>query len=185
MKYFSCVIIFLFSVSLPAQHVIGFEAQAYPAGLVPGVRMDIELPRTSHFILRAGYNFTNRRNWGKHDKEEGGGPGFGLGYQFRGLFADGLNMQIRSDFWFMDIDWTELRTICPFMSPCFEDEISSTTNITVFQPTVGITYDLWQNQHLLLRSSLSLGYEINIRTQGEDVGEGAILLGGIDLGYRF
>ena len=56
----------------------------------------------------------------------------------------------------------------------------------MLQPTARAGYAwLLSGKRLRLDATAALGAEINIQTQGEDVGEGVILLGGIGLSYRF
>ena len=188
------LLLFFLSVSSAvfSQKSIGFEVQAYPAGVVPGLRFDILITSNSVFTSRAGYNFTDRRDWGKHDNEEGGGPGFSIGLIRKDVFTDDLNLHIRSDLWFMNIDWEELRYIgCPEGFNCTQTLdaiptlVTGTTNVTIFQPTIGLDYNFELNPNVLLRPSVSFGYEINVKTEGEDVGEGAILLLGLNLAYQF
>lgn len=166
-----------------SQKSIGFEVQAYPAGIVPGLRFDIPITSSSVFTSRAGYNFTDRRDWGEHDNEEGRGPGFSLGFIRKNIFTDNLNLHIRSDLWFMEIDWEDER--CCGRPPCTSPIVSGSTSITILQPTIGLDYNFEFSPNALLRPSVSFGYEINVKTEGEDVGEGAILLLGLNLGYQF
>lgn len=172
-----------FSLSIFAQNSIGFEAQVYPAGVVPALRFDFLLNHQFTLTTRVGYNKTNRRDWGEHDNEEGAGLGFGLGLEQRSFFNDQLSLHVRVDLWFLDIDWRTDRQLCnltqcgPTMSTYGE------SSITVMQPTVGLVYTKAINDRFLFKPSLSLGYEINIRTKGEAVGEGAILLAGFQIAY--
>ena len=76
--------------------------------------------------------------------------------------------------WFLQIDW--------------RDDVgnrSGTTDITVLQPTAQGGYRWLFGDNLTFAATAALGAEINIRTDGEAVGEGAILLIGLELGYRF
>ncbi len=191
MKILLSILSILFVPSLSnSQSIIGIESQAYPAGIVPGIRFDYALGNNSYITSRIGYNFTDRRNWGKHDNEEGGGPGFSLGYEYKGLFSENVNLHIRSDLWFLDINWNnqvDIEKACEGIPPglCYPIFPRGKTKIIVLQPTVGLSYVTDLNNRFFLKPSLSFGYEINIQTKGEDVGEGAIILGGINLGYRF
>ncbi len=155
---------------------IGIELQAYPAGVILGVRGGVGLGSRQELNLRLGWNIARRGDFGKHDNERGGGPGFGVGYRYYlkdGL--EGLFLGARTDFWLMDIDWRD-------DSP----SRSGSTDITVFQPTLEAGYNLLNSRsNWLLMPTVSFGYEINVHTEGEEVGEGAILLGGVNLGYRF
>ncbi len=168
-----------------AQNSIQLETQAYPAGVIPGVRYDFNIGNNSYLTSRIGYNFTDRQDFGKNDNEEGGGSGFGIGYVKAELIIPNLSTHIRTDIWFMDIDWRDSQTICGTVPPCFEQDVTGTTEIIVLQPTVGIEYSIPISKNQFLDPNLSFGYEINIKTKGKEVGEGAILLLGVNLGYRF
>ncbi len=192
MKQILFLALLLFPVSLVGQNSISIETRAYPAGIIPGIRADIQLTKNSSITTQAAYNFTNRRDWGKHDNEEGGGPGFGIGYTYSGIFTENLNLTIRSDFWSMNIDWEDFRhepcppdQICPQTLDAVPRRVTGNSSIVVFQPTIGAEYKIKLPNKLHFKPSLSFGYEINIKTEGEDVGEGAILLAGFSLGYGF
>lgn len=157
------------------RRTIGAQLQAYPAGVIPAVSISKSIGHRQFFTLLAGYNFTERRDFGKHDNEEGGGPGFGTAwrYYFRNR-QGGWYLGARTDVWFLQIDW--------------RDDVgnrSGTTDITVLQPTAQGGYRWLFGDNLTFAATAALGAEINIRTDGEAVGEGAILLIGLELGYRF
>ncbi|MBO6523262.1 MAG: hypothetical protein JJ971_05505 [Balneolaceae bacterium] len=178
------LLFFLLFIGIPtyAQTSLGIEAQAYPAGVVPGLRFDLGISETLTLTSRIGYNFTDRRDWGEHDNEEGGGPGFSLGFERTGFLTEKLSVYARTDLWFMDIDWRDTQYICPVAPPCGNIESAGATNITVLQPTLGIGYSFPLSGNYFVKPSLSFGYEINVKTDGEDVGQGPILLAGFQLG---
>ena len=66
------------------------------------------------------------------------------------------------------------------------NEISGNTDIIVIQPTLEVGYlFLPFDSNLHISPTVSFGYEVNVRTRGEPVGEGAILLLGFQIGKRF
>jgi len=157
----------------------GIELQAYPAGFITGIRSDFAF--SSHWTgdIRAGYNFARRRDLGENDDERGGGPGFSLGsyYYFREN-NKGFFIGPRIDFWWMKIDW-----INNVLSIGIPD--TGTTKIKVLQPLVegGYTFLLGTGDWSLT-AKVSLGFEINVKTKGMEVGEGAISLLGVTLNKR-
>lgn len=156
-------------------HALGVTVQAYPAGLIVAGRASLPLGARSTLTAHAAYNATDRRDFGEHDNEEGGGPGVGLAFQrYLGARYDGWHLGVRTDLWFLEIDWEN-------GSP----PRTGATDIVVLQPTAQAGY-AWTvaNGRLVLEAAVALGVEINIDTQGEAVGEGAILLGGLSLAYR-
>ncbi len=182
MKKLVLLALVFISPSAFSQTSFGIELQAYPAGIIPGIRFDLGVSENLNLNARIGYNFTNRRDWGKHDNEEGGGPGFGLGVEHTGFLIENLSIIARTDLWFMDIDWRKTENICPIVAPCFDMDFTGTSEITVLQPTIGLAYLIPMTARVFIKPSLSFGYEINVKTTGDEVGEGAILLLGFQLG---
>ncbi|MGE0552497.1 MAG: hypothetical protein AB7R55_03605 [Gemmatimonadales bacterium] len=173
------VVLFLLPLaSLSAQSeraTLGVEARAYPAGVIAAGRLDLDLGRRTRIGFTAGYNLTRRGDFGEHDDERGGGGGLGVLVTTRlGDRPSGFYLGGRIDLWWLDIDWTD-------RSPAR----AGTTAITVVQPTArgGYGFSLaggrWR-----LETGLALGSEVNLRTGGERVGEGAILLAEIGLLWR-
>jgi hypothetical protein len=157
----------------------GAEAQVYPAGVIGAVRAHFLLSAHDVLTARAGYNRASRGDFGEHDDEDGGGPGFALGY--RRLFSErrGFFAGARVDLWWMTIDWID--------DPGQPNERAGSSDIFVVQPTVegGYSFVLGRKGRWVVEPSLAVGFEINVQTDGEDVGEGAILLGGVSVAYRF
>jgi hypothetical protein len=158
------------SVSGP---VVGPELQLYPAGLIAGVRAERSVSAHGALSARLAYNLTDRRDFGEHDDESGGGPGGGLGYRW--YFDEsraGWLAGLRVDLWDLEIDWQE-------------NGSSGTTDVLVLQPTAEAAYAWRVGRTMTLDLGLSLGAEINVDTDGQDVGEGAILLAGVGLRMGF
>ena len=61
-------------------------------------------------------------------------------------------------------------------------ETSGTTNIVVIQPTAMAGYLFLLNEKWVITPTLAFGFEVNVVEDGEEVGEGAIGLWGINLG---
>lgn len=156
-------------VILIGQTDISFEFQAYPTGLIPGASIDKSISTKSDLYLRFGYNWIRHRDLGKHEDERGSGIGGSIGYKM--YFKEGRakwRLGIKNDFWWNSIDWTE-------------GNQSGNTKITVVQPTAELAYVMRKNG-LHISPSVAFGYEVNVKTEGEETGEGPILLLGIQLG---
>ena len=169
------------SVDARAQASVGLTLQAYPAGLITSIQGSISISPASQALAFVAWNATDRRDWGKHDNEEGGGPGAGLAWRYY-FSADhsGFFAGVRTDLWFLDIDWTDT---APNRNV---PDRTGTTEVTVLQPTAQIGYALPLGaKRWVLEGAAALGAEVNVRTDGEAVGEGAILLVGLGLSYRF
>ncbi len=175
---FILFLIALFPISGNAQMVdLAFEFQAYPTGLLPGLRLEKSIGQKQTLHLRLGYNWMRHRNLGVQEDERGDGFGFSIGYK-RYLKADfsGFFFGLKNDFWFNRLDWKD-----QIGNP---DETMGRTKITVIQPTAEIGF-LWKwKDTWFLAPNLAFGYEVNVKTEGAKVGEGAILLLGVLLGCR-
>ncbi|MEQ9308212.1 MAG: hypothetical protein RLN90_02085 [Balneolaceae bacterium] len=185
MKNLFVLSLLFLSLTAQAQTSIGIESHIYPAGVIPSIRYDLGITENLTFNSRIGYKFTNRSDWGKRDNEEGRGFGFGLGFEQTNFLAENLSLNFRTDLWFMNIDWYEERIFdCPENANC-APYLSGTgsTDVLVLQPSLGFAYQFPVSKQFFFKPSLSFGYEINVHTEGEEVGGGAILLLGVQFGY--
>jgi len=158
---------------------IGIDFQVYPTGIIPGLRLELTSGNKNAYLIRAGYNLVRHRDLGKHEDERGGGFGFTLGY--KRYFKDGFSkffLALKSDLWFNSVDWKD--------NIGMPNELSGNTKVTVLQPTLegGYAFEL-ANGNIVFTPTIALGAEINIKTDGEEVGEGTILLLGLNLMKRF
>jgi len=145
----------------------------YPTGLLPGVRIEKYLDNKSSVNFRAALQIIDHRDLGVQDDETGSGYGFSIAYRrFFKSKDSGLSLAFRNDFWWNKIDWTN-------ESPAS----SGSTNITVLQPTAMLEYKIASSSSLSITPSLGFGYEWNIKTDGEETGQGAILLVGVFVGF--
>ena len=157
----------------------GLEIQVYPAGIMPGIVSDWYLK--DHFALntRLGLNMANRHDWsGFHDSEKGTGYGGSIGLRYYvHPECDGLLFGVRSDLWKMRINW-EKHDVTPIEK--------GHTDILILQPTAEIGY-LWRLKESKwnIGAILALGFEINIKTEGEEVGQGRVSLFGAMLTRTF
>lgn len=157
-------------IPIDKSYEIGLELQAYPTGIIPGIRLEKYINARSSINLRLGYQIIDHRDLGVHDNEEGSGYGASIAYRrFFSSSNKGLSLALRTDLWFNEIDW--------------QDELSSgTSNITVVQPTLMAEYSFRPNPKISITPSLSFGWEWNVSTDGEPTGEGAIVLVGCTFG---
>ena len=157
---------------------LGIETQVYPAGVIPGLHAQWGLSPNSALTARAAFNFTDRRDFGEFDDEEGGGVGGGVGYRrYLRDSREGWLWGGRIDVWALEIDWED--------NGGTPEATSGTTDIVVLQPTAEVGYGMrLGDSKWRLEWTLGLGAEMNIDTDGEDVGEGAIALLGATLVHR-
>ena len=182
-NYFLIILFIAFSSHSFAQDTerhykdVGLEIQQYPTGFLYGLKLEIGLKSHHAIDFRLGYNDLDHQDFGVHDSEIGGGFGGSIGYRyyFKPL-PKGFFIGARTDLWFNDIDWEDIVNT---------DIISGSSSVIVLQPTGIIGYSFLFNDRFVLTPTLALGAEINIRTEGEPVGEGAIVLWGLNFLYRF
>ncbi|MEM6726789.1 MAG: hypothetical protein AAF598_22315 [Bacteroidota bacterium] len=158
---------------------IAHEFQVYPTGFIPGLRISYDFGGQHAIHTRLGYNVVRHRDLGVHENERGGGIGFSLGYdRYFGQDYTGFFVGARMDLWFNEVDWKD------FIDQ--PTEVNGTTNVTVWQPTIEGGYIFRViNDHFYLAPHLALGLEVNVVTDGEEVGQGLIGLLGFQFGYRF
>jgi hypothetical protein len=149
----------------PGKWYLGVEFQAYPAGIIPGITGEYQWSETSSLVFRVGANLADRQDFsGLNDDETGWGPGGTVGYRYQ-FKNTGWYLGARTDFWWMKIDWQDA------------DEVpaSGTTRIGVLQPTLEGGY-CWNRELWKFGVGTAQGFEINVISRGEDVGQGFISL---------
>lgn len=152
---------------------LGFEFQVYPSGGIFTARGSIALDNDDVLFGYLGYNLAERGSNGEHAKEEGGGPGIGASWRhYLGEDHSGWHFGVRTDLWFLAIDWTDPND-------------SGRTDIVVFQPTAQGGYTWEVDDDWVIDLGASIGAEVNVNTDGAPVGEGAIVLLGVGTEYRF
>ena len=170
--HFLLFTILLFSGIAHSQS-LGFEFQAYPTGLIPGIRYANGWGEKHEWNLRLGLNLIDHRDLGVQSDEKGWGYGGSLGYRYyvkpgwKGLF-----LGPRLDLWRNHIDWIDIQPN--------DDQLTGTTRLFVVQPTAEAGYQ-WVLGNWTLAPSIAFGFEINAVTEGEETGQGAILLLGISV----
>lgn len=171
-RHFLFLLLGIIACVAQAQNTLGPKIQVYPAGFIISAKAT-KLGQTDEWNVQAGYNLARRQDFGRHDNEEGGGPGLGIGY--RKYFKDnarGIYLSANIDLWLLKIDWKD--QITTFPAPGFD---TGTTHITVLQPTIGAGYQYLSASALWSASAgVAFGREWNIITNGEPVGEGGISL---------
>lgn len=151
----------------------GVEVQRYPAGWIVGPRAELPIGADEVLVARLSWNAADRGDFGRHDDEQGGGLGGGAGWRrYQSQDRSGWLWGLRADFWWLDIDWED--------DPPTADQ--GDTGVLVFQPAVEAGYRLRFGQsRWCLDLTASVGLEINLVTDGENVGQGPIGLLGATL----
>lgn len=159
---------------------IGAEIQWYPAGWIIGPVMNYYLSPKHILNLRLGVNLIDRSDWsGLNDDEKGTGFGGSAGYRylFRPLKSS-FFVGARVDLWSSNIKWmNDIGT---------PQETSGTTKTLVLQPTAEVGYWIrFRQTNWSMVLSGGIGQEINIKTDGKEVGQGGMWLLGISGYYSF
>lgn len=160
-------------------HSLAFEFQAYPTGLIPGLRYEYAFHAQHSLHLRLGYNWIRHGDQGVQDHEWGDGFGGTAGYRyfFRPAWK-GWFFGARADLWRNRIHW-EAKNDAGVVTD------RGLSKIVVGQPTAEAGYRFWLGNAWFLAPAAALGVEINMKTEGAKVGEGLILLLGISAGRQF
>ena len=155
--------------SLIAVKQVGIEVQGYPAGIMPGVCMDIGKWEHATISTRVGFDIVCRQGYsGLNDDERGWGPGVALGYRYHsGNSFSGFYAVVRADMWWLTIAWQD-RSNRPNQG---------STDVLVLIPTLEIGYLLPIKQTpYKIGFGIAQGREINLISLGKDVGQGYITL---------
>lgn len=179
MRYFFLSILLSIGFVAHSQTDLSFEFQAYPTGLVPSLRIDKLFQAQNAIHLRLGYNWIRHRDLGVHEDERGDGFGFTLGYRrYLNSNYEKFFLGARSDLWFNKLTWQD--------NIGTNNELNGNSNIIVIQPTLESGYLFLLNEgRTFVAPSAAFGFEVNVKTTGEEVGQGAILLLGLSVGTRF
>jgi hypothetical protein len=156
----------------------GADLRVYPAGVISGAMVTSRLADDEVLVFSAGFNDTDREDFGEHDDETGGGPGVGIGYRrYWGGGLTGWMLGGRVDVWDLDVDWID--------QPGMPGETRGNTDVLVIQPTLEGGYAWRLGADLRAEVFVAAGVEVNVDTDGEDVGEGGIGILGFSLLYGF
>ena len=147
------------------------ELRAYPAGGIASIGALFPYDRQTELGIAVAYNRAERGDAGEHDHESGDGFGIGIeARRFHSASASGWFYGVRAELFQLDIDWRD------------DTGARGHSDITVLQPTARLGYRFaLPGSGLKLELAGGLGAEINLATEGEKVGEGAIGLIGIAL----
>jgi len=157
---------------------IGTEVRVYPAGVIAAVTS--ERPVNEHEVVLStlGGNWTDRRDYGRRDDEEGDGFGGGVGYRhYFGDELDGWFVGGRLELWSLDIDWKD--------NEGKPNQRKGSSDVLVAQPTADLGYGFRLSERSRLNVFGAFGLEINVATSGKGVGQGPIGLAGVSWVYGF
>lgn len=151
---------------------IGGEFQWYPSGTITSLHVAFNAKLHNSFTVKLGYNKLNRDSNGEKDNEKGSGWGGGIGYRYYFKpFPYKLFLGIKADVWRMKVDWVEgIQT--------------GETKTWTLQPTFEVGYTLIINDQAFITPFIASGAQINIKTEGDKVGQGFVPLIGISAGFR-
>ncbi|MES2883225.1 MAG: hypothetical protein V4709_00350 [Pseudomonadota bacterium] len=154
----------------PATAADGYvELRGYPAGGIVSVGALFPYGAHMEWGVSALYNRAERGDAGEHDDESGDGFGVGIeARRFHSASRQGWFYGARAELFQLDIDWVD------------PSNRRGQSEITVLQPTARLGYRLAPfGNGASLELAGGVGVEINVETDGEQVGEGAIGLIGV------
>ena len=153
---------------------IGVEGQWYSAGgYIAALHLAFNGAVHSGLQIRAGFNKVDRKDWGVHNDENGGGPGGGIGYRYYFPFRPHqFFLGVRSDIWRLKIDWKDASS-------------SGSTRTWTLHPAAEAGYMFLINDMAFITPAVSAGYISNLATDGANVGEGFTIAAGISIGVKF
>ena len=149
----------------------GIELQGYPTGFISTLVLYKEFNNKNFVHARIGYNLIRHGDAGVHQDERGDGWGGSLGFD-RSLKVRNTNVLLgaRCDIWYNILDWKN-----NIGQPT---QFTGTTKVTVVQPTVRLSYPIKIGVNYIV-PALAFGSEVNVKTRGDEVGQGIILLLGV------
>ena len=152
---------------------VGAEFLSSSKGHTATLHLAYNFPVHHALLLRAGYNSSKWKATGKHDNEEGNGPGASLGYRYYFLVRPhGFFLGARADVWRLTIDWRQGAT-------------TGKSKIWTLQPTAEIGYMILINDMFFISPTICGGVQTNIKTDGQEVGDGFIPQFGLSVGWKF
>ena len=176
---------------------LGVELQAYPTGLIPTFKGEVIISNKHAVSIRIGYNWFDHRNLGVHDSEDGGGPGYSIGYKryFENEGLKGFYVGLHTDLWFNHVNWSEHENNDRNHAMLYR----GSSDIIVFQPTIDLGYRIeFNDSKIAFVPNFGIGWEWNLKTTADispsaspfiandvdltsETGEGLIVL----LGFSF
>lgn len=150
------------------------ELRAYPAGGIVSVGALFAAGSRDELGAHLSYNRAERGDAGEHDHESGDGFGVGVdAKRFLSSSRTGWFYGARAELFQLDIGWRD------------DTGRRGHSDITVLQPTARVGYRFAAaSQPFDIELAAGLGAEINLATDGEAVGEGAIALIGLAIRLR-
>jgi hypothetical protein len=152
---------------------VGAQIMNSPKGYSTALHLAFNAAVHNAFLLCIGYNKSDWKDKGKHELENGRGFGISLGYRYYFLVRPhGFFMGLRTDIWQSKINWSQ-------------NTYLGDSKVLAFQPTAEIGYMFLINDLFFITPTISGGYQANISTTGEEVGQGFIPQFGLSAGFKF
>jgi hypothetical protein len=180
MKKLTSILTITFLLSLTAQSQdmgyktfdLGGEFMGSAKGYTASLHLAYNLKVHNSFQARIGYNKTNWKANGKHENENGSGPGFSLGYRYYFLVRPhGFFLGLRADIWQLKINWSQNTNL-------------GNSKILALQPAAEMGYMFLINDLFFITPSVRACVQSNIKTEGQPVGAGFIPEFGLSAGWK-
>lgn len=146
---------------------LGISFQIYPAGLISCITYENYFSKNASLVFRLGYNYADRKDFSPYnDNEKGSGFGGSTGYRKHFQLKKGkIVLGLNCDIWNMWINWQN-----DIGEPNYTKGQSYTL---VVQPWVEGGYFIYSKSNSIqFGITTGFGREINVITDGKDVGQG-------------
>lgn len=151
---------------------IGGQFQWYPSGTISSLHLAFNARMHHSIVVQLGYNNVKANDNGEKAEEKGSGWGGALGYRYYFKpFPHKFFLGARADIYKMKIDWAQ-------------GILTGQTKTWMLQPTVEIGYTFIINDQAFITPFVANGVQVNLKTDGDKVGDGFVTLVGISAGFR-
>ena len=151
---------------------IGAQFQWYPSGTITSLHAAFNSKMHHSVLVQFGYNKSNRKDKGEKEIETGSGWGGALGYRYYFKpFPHKLFIGAKADIYKMEINWAD-------------GILTGQSRTWTVQPVLEIGYTLVINDQGFITPFIANGAQINVKTEGDKVGQGFVTLVGISAGFR-
>lgn len=197
---------FLLPVSVVSQGKMQLELQTYEKGVSPGFRFDLEIADNSYLTSKFGFYLTPQKKYNDTYSQQEKGFIYSLGYARTNFVVQNLTAHVRANLWQLSHEQEYNGIICGILPPCppAETHIKFERKI-ILQPTLGLEYGILIGKSYFVKPHLSIGYSYESvfskngdglrdfygnynekpRQRGSFIGQGLIIIGGVNLGYNF
>lgn len=151
---------------------IGAQFQYHYYGTVTSLHAAFNSRMHHSLLVQFGYIKADRKDKGEKDEETGSGWGGGLGYRYYFRpHPHKLFIGLKADIYKMKIDWAD-------------GILTGQSRTWMLQPSLELGYTIVVNDQGFITPFIASGYQANVKTEGDKVGQGLVPIIGISAGFR-